>query len=578
MAKPDDKIGPYTLVRRLGRGAFGVVWLAEKRTVLATTKVALKFPNDEDVDLDAVKQEAALWIQASGHPNVLTFIDADVYDGQVVIVSEYAPDGSLLKWLEAHGGRAPTVEAAVEMMLGILAGLEHLHKRNIIHRDIKPDNILLQNETPRLADFGIARILKTTSRSTIATGTPAYMAPEAFDGKRNEETDIWSVGAVFYQLLTGHLPFPQTDIPSLLMAIVTKEPEPLPESIPESLSRLVGRALRKSPEERLQSASEMRGALRDAAKSLEFSHGEGRAAASPRSIADLPTRMPGESPPASQNTPSHGPAEAAIGGTGPSPHEPNEAVQQYVKELERKEEEERRRREAEEAERKAEIRRWREQEQRQPAPPLTPPQAPPHTAQPAPPSQPALTYPHQDAPRSKMSAWITLSVLLAVLLGGVLYLGLYRNRNSWASYDSGSSTEQTPSYTADTSMKPTPYPTVSSQPTTAPAPQSVTVRLRLLFVGASHYSAAESIPVTLQSSTQNFTQATDSKGFVTFNGVPCNEEVEINFRADNIDMKLIRIQSHLSCGTPPIDLGIYSVNDGNRLGAIESDLDGEILR
>ncbi len=107
MAKPNDTIGPYTLVRKLGRGAFGVVWLAEKRTVLATTKVALKLPNDEDVDLDAVKQEASLWVHASGHANVLTFIDADVYDGQVVIVSEYAPDGSLSNWLEAHGGKRP---------------------------------------------------------------------------------------------------------------------------------------------------------------------------------------------------------------------------------------------------------------------------------------------------------------------------------------------------------------------------------------------------------------------------------------------------------------------------------------
>ncbi|MBV9958862.1 MAG: protein kinase, partial [Acidobacteria bacterium] len=157
MPKPLDKIGPYTLISKLGRGAFGVVWLAEKRTAIATTKVAIKIPNDEDVDVETVRQEAALWVHASGHPNVLPIIDADIHDGHVIIVSEYAPDGSLSKWLERHGGRAPTVEAAVELMLGILAGLEHLHKRGIIHRDLKPDNILLQNDTPRLADFGIAR-------------------------------------------------------------------------------------------------------------------------------------------------------------------------------------------------------------------------------------------------------------------------------------------------------------------------------------------------------------------------------------------------------------------------------------
>ncbi|PYS49724.1 MAG: serine/threonine protein kinase, partial [Acidobacteria bacterium] len=129
MIRAGDKIGPYTLVRRLGRGTFGVVWLAEKRTTLAATKVALKLPNDDDIDLEAVKREAAVWVEASGHPNVLPIIDADIYDEQVVIVSEFAPDGSLADWLKEHGGKAPTLEAAVEITLGILDGLAHLHAR-----------------------------------------------------------------------------------------------------------------------------------------------------------------------------------------------------------------------------------------------------------------------------------------------------------------------------------------------------------------------------------------------------------------------------------------------------------------
>jgi serine/threonine protein kinase/parvulin-like peptidyl-prolyl isomerase len=264
MLKPNDKIGPYTLINKLGRGAFGVVWLAEKRTAITTTKVAIKIPNDEDVDLEAVRQEASLWVQASGHPNVLPIIDADIHDEQVIIVSEYAPDGSLSKWMERQGGKAPSVESAVEMTLEILAGLEHLHKRDIIHRDLKPDNILLQGDTPRLADFGIARILKTTSKSTIATGTPAYMPPEAFDGKRSEQTDVWSVGAIFYQLLSGRLPFPQTEMTSLVGAIITKEPDPLPDSVPLALRKVVEQALQKNPAERYESAGQMRKALRGA--------------------------------------------------------------------------------------------------------------------------------------------------------------------------------------------------------------------------------------------------------------------------------------------------------------------------
>ncbi len=500
MAKPGDTIGPYTLVRKLGRGAFGVVWLAEKRTVLATTQVALKFPNDEDVDLDAVKQEASLWVRASGHPNVLTFIDADVYDGQVVIVSEYAPDGSLSRWLETHGGRAPTVAAAVEMALGILAGLEHLHKRGIIHRDIKPDNILLQHESPRLADFGIARILKTTSKSTVATGTPAYMSPEAFDGKRNERTDLWSVGVIFYQLLTGRLPFPQTDIPSLLMAIVTREPEPLPASIPAPLRDLVKRALEKEPETRFQSAAEMRQALL-----------KPRTNEQPASIADLLTQI----------------GEAARESREPTRHKQEPQQQQR-------------------------------------------------------PQEGHGVTPHGfGRPPSKRSVWIiTLSVSLIAVLGVVLLFAYRSNRTSSTSYGSGADAGQTPSVSTNAKEQPTPSPFQSSQPTPTPTPdppRTSGVRLRLLYQGASAYSAADSVEVTLQSSTQNFSQTTDSQGFITFQGVPCGEEVEINYRSDAVDRKLLRVKRYLDCGTSLNDLGIFSATFGEKLGSTESDLDGPIL-
>jgi WD40 repeat protein/tRNA A-37 threonylcarbamoyl transferase component Bud32 len=262
MVQPRSKIGSYTLINKIGSGGFGVVWLAEKRTAITTTRFALKLARHEDVDIEVFKQEAAIWAQVSGHPNVLPIIEADIYDGQIVIVSEYAPSGSLHEWLQKHGGKAPSVEAAIEMTREILDGLEHLHEQKIIHRDLKPDNILLQRETPRLADFGIARVIKTDSYSKAITGTFAYMAPEAFDGKRNEQTDIWSVGVILYQMLAGHLPYDQQDIVSLVGAILSRDPPPLPASVPESLSRVVGRALERNSAERYQSAAEMRRDLR----------------------------------------------------------------------------------------------------------------------------------------------------------------------------------------------------------------------------------------------------------------------------------------------------------------------------
>jgi len=262
------KLGPYTLVSQIGRGAFGVVWLAEKQTAIATTKFALKLPRGEDIDIEAFKQEAAIWIQASGHPNVVPLIDADIYGDQVVIVSEYLSDGSLAEWLKKHGGRAPSIESASDIISGVLSGLAHLHERRIIHRDLKPENILLQRDTPRLADFGIARVLRTGSYSTNISGTLAYMAPEAFDGKRNERTDIWSVGVIFYQLLSGRLPYDQSDMSSFIGAIMRYDPPPLPRSVPEALRNLVVKALRRAPSERYASANLMRNELREVERIL----------------------------------------------------------------------------------------------------------------------------------------------------------------------------------------------------------------------------------------------------------------------------------------------------------------------
>ena len=273
MARIGENVGPYTLITKLGSGGFGVVWLAERRTAITTTKVALKCPLGDEIDLAVIKHEADLWARASGHPNVVPIIEADIYDGQVVIVSEYAPGGTLAaKLAELRGTRMP-VGAAVEMISGILAGLEHLHSKNIIHRDLKPANILIQGNIPRLADFGISRVLKTTSQSSNVAGTPVYMAPEAFNGERSVQTDIWSVGVIFYEMLAGQLPYPPTDYTSLVAAILTRDPAPLPGPIPALIQQITNRALSKDRMKRFKSAAEMRYALRSASQVLETQTG-----------------------------------------------------------------------------------------------------------------------------------------------------------------------------------------------------------------------------------------------------------------------------------------------------------------
>ena len=153
------------------------------------------------------------------------------------------------------------------MTIGILNGLEHLHSKKIIHRDLKPANILLQGDAPRLADFGLARVLKSSLKSGGVAGTPAYMAPEVFDGERSVGSDLWSVGVILYQMLSGHLPFPQSDLMALLGAIIKNDYKNLPDYIPFTLAQVVARALQKNLKNRYQSVAEMRSALQAVASS-----------------------------------------------------------------------------------------------------------------------------------------------------------------------------------------------------------------------------------------------------------------------------------------------------------------------
>ncbi len=267
MFSTGQQIGSYTLLSTLGKGGFGEVWLAEKRSQLITKKVAIKLPLEDQVNLEAIRQEAELWEQASGHANVLPIIDADIVSGQVIIVSEYADGGSLFDKLKREGKLS--LEQAVEMTIGVLNGLEFLHHKRIIHRDIKPQNILLQGNTPRLADFGISRAMQTTAISSTIIGTDAYMSPESFEGKRTVQTDIWSVGILFYSLLADKLPFPQEHPSERMFAILTREFVPLPNHIPNSLQQIVSKALAKSPENRYQTAKEMREELNRALVGIE---------------------------------------------------------------------------------------------------------------------------------------------------------------------------------------------------------------------------------------------------------------------------------------------------------------------
>lgn len=299
MPGPGDIIGSYRIDKRIGGGNFGEVFKAEKYEAIVARPVALKIPKDDpDNPVDETKflKEARIWVQASGHTNVLLIYEAfkDKDKGQLAIVSEYIKEGSLVEWLKQHGGKAPSFEDAVEMVSGILKGLEHLHGQSppILHLDLKPGNVLVQGNTPRITDFGLSRLL-TGSGSSAVAGTPEYMAPEAFGegDKRTLQTDLWAVGVILYRLLSGRLPFRGNNPAARMRAILDNPPDPLPEEVPEPLKAVVRRALQKVPAQRYASAAEMRQALRQA-----WRQSESQASSEPARKSEEPRRGTSDKP------------------------------------------------------------------------------------------------------------------------------------------------------------------------------------------------------------------------------------------------------------------------------------------
>lgn len=274
MLEKNKKVGEFTLLEKLGTGGFGEVWKAEKRTELSVSYFALKFfrPDDnEKFDLDGIKKEVQTWQTLSGLPNVISVIEANFFENYVYIVSDFAESGSLEKWLKDNSGKANSVEEAVIITRQILKGLEGMHRAGFVHRDLKPANILIKKGVVYLADFGISRQMKTHSKTSSTAGTYEYMPPEAFDKNPTVSihTDIWAAGVILQKLLTGKLPFPQDEIPSLITAILMGEPEPLPKNFSPQLREIVHKALQKKRENRFQWAKEMSDALREAINSKE---------------------------------------------------------------------------------------------------------------------------------------------------------------------------------------------------------------------------------------------------------------------------------------------------------------------
>ncbi len=267
MLRSGGTVGPYRLEQELGRGAFGLVFRAVREGPVAIP-VALKVALDRSAGAERFLEEARVWVRASGHPNIVPVLDANVYDGEFVLVSEFVDGGALEDRLRSQAERRLPVAEAVDLVEGILEGLEHLHSRQILHQDLKPANILLQAGSPRLSDFGIARLGTTSFHTSNWAGTLPYMPPEAFSGTISRQTDIWATGVILYELLAGKLPFVGADLAALMGGILAAPLPPLPAGVPEAVAAVVQQALDRDREKRFKTAAEMRAELTRAGRAV----------------------------------------------------------------------------------------------------------------------------------------------------------------------------------------------------------------------------------------------------------------------------------------------------------------------
>jgi eukaryotic-like serine/threonine-protein kinase len=289
----------YRLLGRLGSGGMADVWCAEDS--MLNRRVALKFlhprfaQDEQFVERFRREASAAAGLQ---HPNVVGVFDRGIVDGSHYIAMEYV-EGASLKDLIARG---LTVGESVEIVRQVLAGVKYAHERGIIHRDLKPQNVLVDSEgRARVTDFGIARAgASEITQTGSVLGTAQYLSPEQAQGLPvTAASDIYSIGVMLYETLTGQVPFDADSPVTVALKQVSERPRPPSELNPQvsrALDGVVMRALAKDPANRFASADEFRQAL-DAAEADPSGAGFGDTASYQAVAAAAGTEPPPEPPP-----------------------------------------------------------------------------------------------------------------------------------------------------------------------------------------------------------------------------------------------------------------------------------------
>ena len=311
-------IGNYQVRQKLGEGGMGSVYLAEHPHI--GKKVALKvlhaeFSSNTDVVTRFFNEAKA--VNDIGHPNIVDIVDYGVLtngptgDGLVYFIMEFLPGATLSQLLQREAPLAP--ERALGICLQVADALSASHKSNIVHRDLKPDNIILlqrgrERDFVKLLDFGIAKLTgdqpgSRRTRTGLVMGTPAYMSPEQCEGRGNVDhrSDVYSLGIVLYEMITGQVPFHGEGYGEVLVQHLTRAPAPpstIRGVIPPHVEQVILKALEKTPEMRYPTMDEMSKAMADPVGYVESHGGIGRFLQVPLQATNDPI------PPVSRLTPS----------------------------------------------------------------------------------------------------------------------------------------------------------------------------------------------------------------------------------------------------------------------------------
>jgi serine/threonine protein kinase len=267
------KAGRYEIVGELGRGAMGVVYKAMDPVIGRTVAVKTIKLSAEGTGLSRPELLTRFQTEARAaglltHPNIVVVFDAGEEDGLYYITMELVEGKSLQALLD--DGHAFPLPRVLRIMEQACSALQFAHERNVVHRDIKPANLMLTaDDTVKVTDFGTAKILQfgTVSQTAHVMGTPSYMSPEQVKGRAVDgRSDIFSLGVMLYEMVTGEKPFPGQNITTVIYKIVNENPVPPKQvnpSIHPGISSVVMRALSKDPETRYQSCREMLEDLRN---------------------------------------------------------------------------------------------------------------------------------------------------------------------------------------------------------------------------------------------------------------------------------------------------------------------------